>query len=177
MLVVICLTFSSYGSSKPVIPLWIPSEIKWREAAPGYQFVFPRDHAAHPDYRVEWWYYTGNLESKSGRRFGYQLTFFRVGVMRGLLIPSRWAIRDLYMAHFAVSDVQQDSFRFFERINRAGLGWSGADSGNEKSANSENDGGTGLRVWNEDGRFASVMPLKRSVQRKAAQPWSCSLRR
>jgi len=150
VLTVICLAFSSYGVSLPTVPLTLPGEVKWREAAAGYQFTFPRDHAAHPDYRVEWWYYTGNLESQSGRKFGYQLTFFRVGVMRGLVIPSRWAIRDLYMAHFAVTDVQQNSFRFFERINRAGLGWAGADSIDEKTAKSENDGHTGLRVWNED---------------------------
>ena len=53
----------------------------WREAAAGYEFRFPADHASHPEYRVEWWYYTGNLETKGGRRFGYQLTFFRTGVV------------------------------------------------------------------------------------------------
>ena len=52
----------------------------WREAAAGYRFAFPRDHASHPDYKLEWWYYTGNLETSAGRRFGYQVTFFRVGV-------------------------------------------------------------------------------------------------
>src|SRR5215213_4424296 len=52
----------------------------WREAWPGYRFTFPRDHAAHEPYRIEWWYYTGNLQSKGGRRFGFQLTFFRTGV-------------------------------------------------------------------------------------------------
>ena len=56
------------------------AQTPWREAAPGYAFAFPRDHASHPDYKIEWWYYTGNVATATGRRFGYQLTFFRVGV-------------------------------------------------------------------------------------------------
>jgi predicted secreted hydrolase len=110
---------------------------KWREAEPGHRFSFPGDHGSHEDYGLEWWYYTGNLETKDGRRFGYQLTFFRVGVVREPRNPSRWAVRNLYMAHFAVSDISQKKFRSFERINRAGIGWAGADTAN-------------YRVWNED---------------------------
>src|SRR6185436_8730546 len=93
----------------------------WLEATEGFQFSFPRDHASHPDYRVEWWYYTGNVETKEGRRFGYQLTFFRTGVVRESDNPSRWAVRDLFMAHFAISDIDQQSFHSFERINRSGI--------------------------------------------------------
>ena len=109
----------------------------WREATEGFQFAFPRDHASHPDYRIEWWYYTGNLETKEGRRFGYQLTFFRTGVVREPDNPSRWAVRDLFLAHFAISDIDQQSFHSFERINRSGIGWAGADT-------------TAYRVWNEE---------------------------
>ncbi|HKP85705.1 MAG TPA: lipocalin-like domain-containing protein [Blastocatellia bacterium] len=114
----------------------MPSD-KWREAEAGYHYVFPRDHGSHEDYGVEWWYYTGNVETKEGRRFGYQLTFFRVGVVREPQSASRWAVRNLYMAHFAVSDISQKKFRSFERINRAGIGWAGAES-------------SSYRVWNED---------------------------
>ena len=71
---------------------------------PGYTFAFPRDHASHPDYKIEWWYYTGNVKAADGRRFGYQVTFFRVGVDHTPSNPSRWAIRDLHMTHLAVSD-------------------------------------------------------------------------
>jgi predicted secreted hydrolase len=112
------------------------AEEEWREAAPGYQFAFPRDHAAHPDYRIEWWYYTGNVETSAGRRFGYQLTFFRTGVALTPDNPSRWAVRDLYMAHFALSDLENQKFYSFERLARAGVGWAGADT-------------TQYRVWNE----------------------------
>ena len=99
----------------------------WRSADSGYTLVFPRDHAAHPDYRIEWWYYTGNLEAAGGRRFGYQVTFFRAGVDRRPVNPSRWAIRDLYMAHLAVTDVARGEHHVAERLNRAGVGWAGAD--------------------------------------------------
>jgi len=109
----------------------------WREAEAGYQYEFPRDHASHEDYGIEWWYYTGNLQAKDGRRFGYQLTFFRVGVARQPVNPSRWAVRNLYMTHLAISDIQRQQFHSFERINRAGIGWAGA-------ATDE------YRVWNED---------------------------
>ena len=108
----------------------------WKAADPGYTLSFPRDHAAHPDHRIEWWYYTGNLRASDGRRFGYQLTFFRVGVDRQPVNPSRWAVRDLYMAHFAVTDVEQGAHHVAERLNRAGIGWAGA-------------GTETLHVWND----------------------------
>ena len=78
----------------------------WKQAEPGYQYVFPRDHAAHPDNKIEWWYYTGNVKAADGRRFGFQITFFRVGVEHTPANPSRWAVRDLYMTHLAVSDAK-----------------------------------------------------------------------
>src|SRR5512146_550503 len=69
-------------------------------------FSFPLDFGAHPDYQTEWWYYTGNLVTPEGRRFGYQLTFFR----RALLPPteqatrtSAWAADQVYLAHFTLS--------------------------------------------------------------------------
>lgn len=108
----------------------------WKAADPGYTLSFPRDHAAHPDHRIEWWYYTGNLRAADGRRFGYQLTFFRFGVDREPVNPSRWAVRDLYMAHFAVTDVEQAAHHVAERLNRAGIGWAGASTET-------------LHVWND----------------------------
>ena len=108
----------------------------WRAADPGYTLSFPRDHAAHPDHRIEWWYYTGNLRAADGRRFGYQLTFFRFGVDRRPVNPSRWAVRDLYMAHFAVTDVERGEHHVAERLNRAGIGWAGASTDT-------------LHVWND----------------------------
>src|ERR1700730_11318906 len=72
----------------------------FRSAEPGYDFEFPRDHGAHEEYRTEWWYYTGHLSTASGRRFGFELTFFRVGVVPpGVPSESRWDLHDLALAH------------------------------------------------------------------------------
>lgn len=118
-------------------PLGLAAQTAWREAAAGYTFQFPRDHASHPDYKIEWWYYTGNVATAAGRRFGYQLTFFRVGVDPAPANPSRWAVRDLYMAHLAVSDPQGRRYRYDERLSRGGPGLSGAATDRYK-------------VWNDD---------------------------
>ncbi|HTU01338.1 MAG TPA: lipocalin-like domain-containing protein, partial [Candidatus Sulfotelmatobacter sp.] len=90
----------------------------FREAAPGYRFSFPRDHYSHDDYRTEWWYYTGHLKTGSGDGYGFELTFFRSGLAEARANPSRWAARNLYLAHFAVSDLSQKAFTFSERMGR-----------------------------------------------------------
>ncbi len=95
-------------------------------AAPGYHYQFPRDHFNHPDYRTEWWYYTGNLKAADGHRFGFELTFFRQGVSRDAN-ASVWSMRDLYMAHLALSDISGGRFYHTERVNRAGPGIAGVD--------------------------------------------------
>jgi predicted secreted hydrolase len=100
----------------------------WKVATRDGRVSLPADHASHPDYKIEWWYYTGNVGTTAGRRFGYQLTFFRVGVDYRPANPSRWAVRDLHMAHFAVSDLASRRFHFFDRLQRAGAGWAGAAS-------------------------------------------------
>src|SRR6188472_3040730 len=98
----------------------------WTQATAGYQFSFPRDHASHPDFKIEWWYYTGNVQTKEGRRFGYQVTFFRVGIDHTPANPSKWAVRDLYMTHLAVSDAQGQKYRYAEKLTRGGPGLAGA---------------------------------------------------
>jgi len=103
----------------------------FRAAVAGYTYRFPHDHGAHDEFRTEWWYYTGHLTSEDGRRFGYQLTFFRRGIepARTGTNPSRWAIRHLYLAHFALSDHGHGRFHYAEKVSRAGLGKAGAETG------------------------------------------------
>lgn len=132
LLVVCCLAIVSGQSATQ-------SDEGWKRVEPGYGLVFPRDHASHPEYRIEWWYYTGNLTSEDGRRFGFQVTFFRLGMDPTPSNPSRWAVRDLYMAHLAVTDVDGARHLMAERLNRAGIGWAGASVDT-------------LDVWNEDWR-------------------------
>ena len=58
------------------------AEYPYRKALPGYRYEFPRDHFSHPEFQTEWWYYTGNLKASDGRRFGFELTFFRQAIDR-----------------------------------------------------------------------------------------------
>jgi predicted secreted hydrolase len=122
----------------------------WRQATSGYSMEFPRDHGSHPDYRIEWWYYTGNLESADGRRYGYQVTFFRIGVDPTPENPSAWAVRDLFMAHLAVTDVDGGRQWVAERLERGGIGWAGARTGT-------------LEVWNGDWQVELVEERHRLV--------------
>lgn len=120
-----------------VVALAVVQAAPWKYATAGYKFEFPRDHASHPDYKIEWWYYTGNVKAADGRRFGYQVTFFRVGVDHTPSNPSRWAIRDLQMTHLAVSDASGRRYRYSEKLSRGGPGLAGARSDQ-------------YYVWNDD---------------------------
>jgi predicted secreted hydrolase len=109
----------------------------WQQATAGYQFAFPRDHASHPDKKIEWWYYTGNVKAADGRRFGYQVTFFRVGIDHTPANPSKWAVRDLFMTHLAISDAKGQRYRYAEKLSRGGPGLAGARTDR-------------YHAWNED---------------------------
>lgn len=110
-------------------------EAGWKPARPGYRYAFPRDHGPHPEHKIEWWYFTGNVRTQDERRFGYQLTFFRIGATPEPALKSPWALRDVWMAHFAISDLQAARYHHADRLNRAGPGLAGASES---------------RVWNED---------------------------
>ncbi|HET8701816.1 MAG TPA: lipocalin-like domain-containing protein [Nitrococcus sp.] len=88
---------------------------------------FPQDHGAHPDYRIEWWYFTGNLTTAQGRPFGFELTFFRFA-MAPESVPraSDWATRQLWVANLAISDIEPQRFHFFKRSERGAVGLAGA---------------------------------------------------
>ena len=140
-LLIIPILFSATASAGPsaspsASPSDRPRPAGFRQAEPGYQYRFPRDHGTHDSFRTEWWYYTGHLTAENGRRFGYQVTFFRRGIEPERIgsTPSRWAIRQLYLAHVALSDLDGQRFHYAEKISRAGLGKAGAEAGR-------------LRVW------------------------------
>jgi predicted secreted hydrolase len=97
----------------------LASAFTYQLALPGRQLSFPADHYSHPDFKTEWWYYTGHLETESGKRYGYQVTFFRFGVRdRQKEMKEKPLFTELYMAHFALSDVATKRFLYRERINR-----------------------------------------------------------
>jgi len=99
--------------------------VQYEVALPGYRYEFPRDYFNHPQYRTEWWYYTGNLHAADGRRFGFELTFFRQGT--GARAVNVWDVGDIWLAHLALSDIDGNRFLHTERLNRTGAGLAGAD--------------------------------------------------
>ena len=94
------------------------------QVIPDAHFEFPRAHGPHPDFHIEWWYLTANLEDASGVRYGAQWTLFRQAT-----IPSDgnegWDSRQLWMGHAAVTSA--DSHSFAERLARGGVGQAGID--------------------------------------------------
>lgn len=136
------------------------------------EFVFPGDHGAHPGFKTEWWYYTGNLFTEEGRQFGYQFTIFR-----NQLSPSdadfarinqeepvsmnpeeegardsEWSTNQLYLAHFAISDVSKKDHVFDERYSRGTAGLAGASV-------------DPYRIWLEDWEITRVKDSKASDER------------
>ncbi len=128
-------------------------------------FQFPQDHGAHPDFRTEWWYYTGNVQTEAGRHFGYQFTIFRTALTpqtsddassldsAGARLPTEnlpkaepsrtWSTNQLYMAHFAVTDVASAEHYAYERFSRGAAGLAGTRS-------------DPFRVWIEDWEIAGI---------------------
>ena len=106
----------------------------WLRALPGWTYRFPADHLVHPDYKTEWWYFTGNVAAAGGKEYGYELTFFRQGVMAPAerAVPpvaggdrSRFVQNDFKFAHFAVSDLAQGRFYYTQRLSRGAFGDAG----------------------------------------------------
>lgn len=93
---------------------------------------FPKDHGPHPGYRTEWWYYTGNLNSESGKRYGFQLTIFRnqispLDAKKDWPQPaSKWRTQQIYLAHAAVSDLSEQKHLQAQQIARSALSIAGA---------------------------------------------------
>jgi len=123
-------------------------------------FSFPADLGPHPDFRTEWWYYTGNLESAAGRHFGFQLTFFRTALAPSTVgdaaTGSAWSTRQLYLAHFAVTDTAGRRFHAWSRLERAALGLAGARP-------------HPFRVWLDDWSAESDAPDGLPVRLRAAE--------
>lgn len=119
-------------------------EARFARADMPKQFRFPEDHGAHPAYRSEWWYLTGNLADEAGRHFGYQLTFFRFALTPvAASRESAWGTDQLWMAHFAVTDTAAGRFHRGERFERQALGLAGAEA-------------APFRVWLADWELAST---------------------
>ena len=131
--------------------------------APG-TFVFPRDHGPHPQFRQEWWYVSGNLDAPTGERLGFELTFFRFALQPEPALSSApdsaWRTRQVYMAHFAITDVSAGRFRFAQKLSREALGLAGGQA-------------VPLRVWIDDWSLEAASAgaaAQESWSLRAAQP-------
>jgi predicted secreted hydrolase len=136
---------------------------QYKAALPGYRYEFPRDHFNHPDFQTEWWYYTGNVKSADGHRFGFELTFFRQGIDPNSQNSNTWEVHDLYVAHLALSDLDGGKFLHAERTNRAGPGIAGISEAEKRVWNGNwqvlwQDGEQALRAI--DDRFALQLTLR-----------------
>jgi predicted secreted hydrolase len=139
------------------------------EAAPGFAqviapraFVFPRDHGPHSEFRQEWWYLTGNLNDAAGERFGFELTFFRYALappagVGAAASPagSAWRTREIYLAHFAITDVAAQRFRYAQKLERGALRLAGAEA-------------APLRVWIDDWTLGAAGAAAPEVWKLAA---------
>ena len=109
----------------------IETPVGFQRAEGPRDWDFSKDFGPHPDYQTEWWYYTGNLEGEKGERFGYQLTIFRRAVLPDIDRVEResaWATEQIYMGHFALSDLSTGEHYAFERFVRGAAGLAGAQA-------------------------------------------------
>ncbi len=111
-----------------------PPLMDWKQALPGWQYRFPADHEIHPDFKTEWWYFTGHLKADDGRAYGYELTFFRQGILPPGSRPtvaadgaalSRFVRNDFKFAHFAITDLKGKQFFYTEKTSRGAFGETG----------------------------------------------------
>jgi len=110
-------------------------------------FSFPQDHLAHPGFRSEWWYFTGHLNDTQApqKTFGYQFTLFRQAVAPPQVKTNPWNTPQLYMAHFAITNIEQNSHRAAEKFSREGPSLAGTSL-------------KPLSLWIENWRLQSVQP-------------------
>jgi predicted secreted hydrolase len=153
LIVLLLLAGCSAQAASPMVTasvveaLSVPDPSGYARAIEPWDFQFPRDHGPHPDFRTEWWYYTGNLDGPDGEEFGFQLTFFR-----SALTPteaeraSTLASNQVFMAHFAISDDQAARHYSFDRYSRGAAGLAGAT------------GEPAFSVWLEDWRAEEIEP-------------------
>ncbi len=149
---------SKQDKSPVILPLTV-ADLLSNDVVDGYQrainprrFHFPEDHASHSDFRNEWWYITGNVRSVQGHEFGYQVTFFRIALQPQQMTKrtSRWASKQVWMAHVALTDINAQHYYHGQRFARDALGLAGFQQ-------------QPFKVWLEDWQI--------SAKEKGVFPW------
>lgn len=116
----------------------------YAEVLPGTEIRFPEDHGPHPEFRIEWWYVTANLQGEDGAAYGAQFTLFRT--LRAPGAPGAgWADRQSWMGHAAVTSA--NAHRHEERLARGGIGQAGVE-------------GPPFEAWIDDWEMVSTDPAR-----------------
>ncbi len=125
------------------------------EVRPPAKLSFPRDYGAHPDFRTEWWYVTGWLNTPDNKPLGFQVTFFRSATEHDANNPSRFAPKQLIVAHAALSDPEIGKLVHDQKIARTGFG---------RAQASEATTDVRLHQWTmqrqHDGRYIVTLPAR-----------------
>ncbi|WIY24653.1 lipocalin-like domain-containing protein [Parasedimentitalea psychrophila] len=82
---------------------------------------FPLDHGSHPNFRIEWWYMTANLNGDDGGEYGVQWTLFRIA--RGPGDRAGWSSPQIWVGHAGLTT--EDAMYYDERWARGGIGQAG----------------------------------------------------
>ena len=114
IIIILLLACSSFAYSQ-----------EYLDVTNSYKITFPGDSYYKKDYRVQWWYVTGHLFDDQGREFGYELTFFVVYVQQRVF-QSQFAPNNIYISHFAVSDVSGNKLYFSDKADTGAYGFAGA---------------------------------------------------
>ncbi len=167
---IFCLAFLLLSPADGRASAEAPTPGAWSLALPGWQYRFPADHAIHPDYKTEWWYFTGNVVTADRKEYGYELTFFRQGVLppgqrrapvqdeRG---RSRFVQGDFKFAHFAITDLGGGQFHYTQKSSRGAFGEAGFGSPEQAAK---------PFVWLENWQLASEPDGSWRVTARAAEP-------
>ncbi len=91
---------------------------EYQTVKPNYQFNFPKDHGSHENFPMEWWYFTGHLNSEDKRTFGFEITVFRVGVDDFRVSSSPWKSKNIFIVHTALTDDQDKKYYHQEELIR-----------------------------------------------------------
>ena len=135
-------------------------------------FEFPQDHLTHPEFKHEWWYFTGNLTTTAGNKMSYQLTLFRIGVKpeaniikaidfitgvadRSPQVVSNWRTNHIYMGHLALTDISNQHFYDYEKFSRNTLGLAGSELVKTAVKRQGTEEATAIKIWLEDWQVAS----------------------
>jgi predicted secreted hydrolase len=149
-------------------------------------FEFPQDHLAHPEFKHEWWYLTGNLSTATGDHLGYQLTLFRIGLKPDEKIiktldyissapepdsepESNWRTNHIYMGHLALTDITNQRFYHYEKFSRSVMGLAGSELIKAGIKQQKAKEASAIKIWLEDWQIIShgqtTFPLSVKAQK------------